>query len=173
MKHRGLHCLHRLHEGVTIIELMVTLGVAAVLIGFAMPGFVGFVAQQTYTATANDLVGAINVARSEALRRRAIVTLQAVDASDSSDEWGPGWCVTAGDPGDCNTPIRVFEALDDYTLDGGDNFASIDSISFDSRGLLTLGLSGRFDLCHTTQIPGRRITVSPIGRPSIMDFPCP
>ena len=165
--------MKRSAHGVTVVELMVTVAVGAILIGFAIPGMIGFVTQQGFTGAANDMVVALNVARSEALRQRGIVTVQSIDASDTDDEWGQGWCVTSGDPGDCSTPLRVFEELGDVTLNGGLGFNAIDSISFDSRGMMTLGAAGQFDLCHPTRGPGRRITVSPIGRPSIADLACP
>src|SRR5262245_16509306 len=86
-------------RGITIIEIMVTLAIAAVLIGLAVPAFNGFVAQRTLTAQVNDFLVSVQYARSEAGRRGATVSVQAVNAGGAANEWGPGWCVVVGTPG--------------------------------------------------------------------------
>lgn len=57
--------------GFTLIELMVTLAVAVVLIAVAVPSFRNITISNKLTTTANDVVGAINVARMEAIRLNA------------------------------------------------------------------------------------------------------
>ena len=61
------------------------------------------------TTRVNDLVLAVNYARSEAAKLGGLVSVQAMDASDSDNEWGPGYCVTIGNPGNCNNPLRLFD----------------------------------------------------------------
>lgn len=155
-----------------MIELMVALAVAAVLIGLALPAFTGFIVQRNLTAEVNDFVIAVTLARSEAMRRRSVVTLQSVDASDASDEWGDGWCVTDGNPGDCTAPLRVFDGRTGYTFDANGAFDTRPGLSFNARGLLALGVAGTLDLCHQVEDPGRRITISPIGRVTTQDLVC-
>ena len=104
------------HRGFTIVELMVTMAVAAILMGIAIPAFNDFIAQRTMASRVNDFVVAVTYARSEAARRGGIVSIQAVDASDGDNEWGPGYCVVEGNPGNCNDALRRFEAMDDATL---------------------------------------------------------
>ncbi|MEO8837619.1 MAG: GspH/FimT family pseudopilin [Herbaspirillum sp.] len=62
---------HRRFCGFTLIELMVTLAVAAVLMAVAAPSFRNITISNKLTTTANDVVGAINVARMEAIRLNA------------------------------------------------------------------------------------------------------
>src|SRR4051812_20867359 len=98
-------------RGITIIEIMVTLAIASVLIGLAVPAFNGFVAQRALTAEVNDFLVTIQYARSEAGRRGTTVSVQAVDPSAAANEWGPGWCVVVGNPGACpndGTELRDF-----------------------------------------------------------------
>jgi type IV fimbrial biogenesis protein FimT len=61
--------------GFSLIELMVALAVAAILISAAVPGFQHLIISSRLTTTANELVAALNMARSEAIKRNAAVNL--------------------------------------------------------------------------------------------------
>ena len=160
-------------RGLTVIELLVSLAVAAVLIGLALPAFQNFVAQRTLTTQVNDFVIAVTLARSEAARRRGVVSVQAINPSNGN-EWGGGWCVTVGQPGDCANPLRMFPALGDNTMNATGGLQAIDELPFNARGLMTLNVAGAIDLCDPDIDPGRRITVSVIGRVNADNLPvCP
>lgn len=58
-------------DGFTLVELMITLAVALVLIMIAVPSFRAITLSNKLTTTANDLVGAINLARMEAIKLNA------------------------------------------------------------------------------------------------------
>ena len=62
-------------RGFTLIELMVTIAIAAILMVVATPSFVGFQRNSELTAAANGLLAGMNTARSEALKRGAVVRL--------------------------------------------------------------------------------------------------
>ena len=81
--------------GFTIIELMVSLAIAAVLITVGLPAFNGFVAQQRLTTYTNDFVAGIAYARSEAAKLGGVVSVQAL-TTDNNNEWGGGYCIVAG-----------------------------------------------------------------------------
>ena len=68
--------------GFTLIELMFTIVVLAVLLGIGVPNFRDFIRNSRMTAAANDLLADINLARSEAVKRRARVTLCKSDGTD-------------------------------------------------------------------------------------------
>ena len=61
--------------GFTIIELMVTLAMAAILLAIAIPSFRETMARNRIVTQSNELVGAVNLARSEAITRNTNVTL--------------------------------------------------------------------------------------------------
>lgn len=64
-----VHDAGRLRDrGFTLIELMITLAVAVVLIMVAAPSFTSVTAANKLTTVANDVVGAISVARMEAVK---------------------------------------------------------------------------------------------------------
>jgi type IV fimbrial biogenesis protein FimT len=162
-------------KGFTIVELLVTLAIAAVLLGFALPAFNGFTAQRQLTAQVNNFVLALNYARSEAARLGATVTVQAIDSTDNANEWGPGFCVVQGTPGNCaGTRLRTFAAYDDGTMDAGGTLDGVTAFSFNSRGIMTAGAAGPMAVCTTdTDLdPGRTVTLSAIGRTSVAELVC-
>jgi type IV fimbrial biogenesis protein FimT len=61
--------LRRHARGFTLVELMITVTIAVVLIMIAVPSFKTITLSNKLTTTANDLVGAINSARMEAVKR--------------------------------------------------------------------------------------------------------
>ncbi|WP_425601679.1 GspH/FimT family pseudopilin [Dyella subtropica] len=62
-------CAHsRSGKGFTLVELMVTLAVAAILMVIAIPSFQNLMLTNKLTSTANDIVVALNVARMEAIK---------------------------------------------------------------------------------------------------------
>jgi len=167
-------------RGFTIVELLVTLAVAAVLMGFALPAMNNFLDQRTQTARINDFVLAVNYARSEAANLGSPVSIQAV-AATADDEWGAGYCVVVGTPGTCNPPatdpptlLRSFGPLSGMTLNGTGDFDGVATLTFNSRGMLTLGAAGSIQLCSTNEErdPGRELTLTLIGRASTEALIC-
>jgi type IV fimbrial biogenesis protein FimT len=92
----------KLHHGFTLIELMVTLTVAAILFGVAIPAFNSFVQNDRDTGQANSLVGSLSYARSEAVKRASpngVTVCQSADRQNcDAGPWTEGWIVTYIDP---------------------------------------------------------------------------
>lgn len=63
----------RLRAGFTLVELMVTIFVAAILMAIAVPSFQHIATSSRLTTTANSLVSALHAARMEAVKRNADV----------------------------------------------------------------------------------------------------
>ncbi|MCG8436111.1 MAG: GspH/FimT family pseudopilin [Gammaproteobacteria bacterium] len=93
-------------RGFNIIELMVTLAILSVLVTVGVPSMVEFVKNNRMTANINDFIVAINVARSEAIKRRAAVSIcrssNPLADSPSCDTgggtgWHTGWVVFVDD----------------------------------------------------------------------------
>ena len=57
-------------RGFTLFELMLVLAIAGVLIGIGIPSLTQFVRSSQMTSTANDMLGAIHLARAESVKRR-------------------------------------------------------------------------------------------------------
>src|SRR6185295_2753372 len=109
--------------GFTLVELMVTIGVAAILIGLAVPSFENLVRDSYMTTTANDLVVTMQLARSEAIKRHLPVTVcHSADTnvdppSCGGDGWQDGWFAFV-DGSDANPDPNG-------TLDGGEQVLHI------------------------------------------------
>ena len=80
-------------RGFTVIELMVTLAIVAIMMGLGVPSFRAFISSQRVKTGSYELMTSLVIARSEAVKRNASVTL----TPTSSSAWNNGWTVaTAG-----------------------------------------------------------------------------
>lgn len=80
--------------GFTLVELLVTMAVAAILLAVAVPSFRSTILSNRLTSTTNDLVGTLAQARSEAIKRgtRVTVCMSADGAScATTGTWAQGW----------------------------------------------------------------------------------
>lgn len=83
-------------NGFTLIELMVTLSVVAILAIVAIPSFTGSIKRNRAVTQTNDLISALNLARNEAIRRNVRVSV--CSSTDeltcaASTDWATGWIV--------------------------------------------------------------------------------
>lgn len=159
--------------GFTLVELLVAMTIAAVMLSFAIPAFNDFTSQRRMTASVNLVVSAVNYARSEAAHRGRDVSVQAFDA-ENDDEWGAGFCVIVGAPGDCNDPLRIFQPEGGMTFDATDDLDGLATWTFDPRGLLDDALVGEVRICGADEEddPGRVLRMTAIGRVSAEQFEC-
>ncbi|MDA1073996.1 MAG: GspH/FimT family pseudopilin [Proteobacteria bacterium] len=166
--------IERRRRGFTVVEIMVTLAVAGILVGFALPAFNNFLTQRALTTDINDMALAIAYARSEAANRGERVSVLAIDGSNGDNEWGAGYCVTLGNPADCSDPLRVFTPRAGHVLNGIDELDDEDALSFNARGLLEQAVTGeaRITLCQADETRGRMLSVNLIGRTSVDEWEC-
>jgi len=85
-------------RGFTLLELMVTVSVAAILTGVALPAFHAFVLNDRDIAQINSLVASFNYARSEAVKQNLSTGIVVCPSSDGSScngttAWSGGWIV--------------------------------------------------------------------------------
>ena len=157
-------------RGFTLIELVVTLAVLAIIMAVAIPGFQGMVNRNQVAATTNNLVSALALARSEAIKRATRVTVASAD-------WTVGWQVfedqgTVGDPSG-DTVLRVQQSTSNaapaVTPDA--NFTNY--ISYLPSGVSqgNGGASnGSFEVCKAGV--SRVISISTTGRVSTTSGAC-
>jgi len=144
-------------QGFTLIELVLTMAIAGILVTIAIPSFNAIITSSRLTSYANDLVGALNLARSEAVRRSVSVTVRKVDNYSftnlgSGVNWENGWDVFTDidDDGKFEVGdelIRTYPALQSsYTLRGNDKLT--DYIRYTPLGISTK--NGRFVICDNS-----------------------
>jgi type IV fimbrial biogenesis protein FimT len=78
------------NTGFSMVELMTVLAIAGILIALAAPSFSELIRNQRITTATNDFLAAINLTRSEAIKRSTRVDL--VPSSEDGD-WAKGWVV--------------------------------------------------------------------------------
>jgi type IV fimbrial biogenesis protein FimT len=125
-------------RGLTMIELLITMAIVAVLLGSAVPAFRGAIERLQLSTTTNDLLLAINLARTEATSRRKRVAV----APNVANDWSSGWQVfiDANDNGRLDageTVVRIFDPVP-ARMTVVAAFGSFDGhvLSFDHAGLL-------------------------------------
>ncbi len=86
----------RQQRGVTLIELMVGIVITGVLLAIGVPSFQSTIASSRVTTSNNDFVSAMALARSEAIRRGARITVCKSTngtACVTAGNWAQGWIV--------------------------------------------------------------------------------
>ncbi len=155
-------------KGFTLVELMVTVAVMAILAAIAIPSFTSLINSNRLVSQANELVAVVQGARSEAIRynQRVYVCSSSNGTSCAgSSTWG-GWLVFLdanrdGAPqaaeilqqGTVKAPLQLTSALGDGTFHfRPDGFA---------RGASEALLATNFTVCMATTRPTENIrTVS-------------
>ncbi len=88
--------------GFTLIELMVTIALAAIILTQAVPSFNSLVQNNRLISQKNEFISTLNLARSEALKRATRVTVCAStdQATCDTTDWEQGWIVFSDRNGD-------------------------------------------------------------------------
>jgi len=140
----------RLSTGFTLVELMVTVAVLAILSAIAAPSFSNLINSNRLTASANEVVAALQTARMEAIRRNSSVVLcPSVDgATCSGAEW-KRLIVFSDVDGDNAVDAGVDAVIRDIAVSTGNtqvkpsaNAATNNRIRFSAEGLARIGSAG-------------------------------
>jgi len=170
-------------RGFTLVELLVVLAVGSILLAIAVPGYGYLLSAGRLTTLTNDLVAALHLARSEAIKRGTRVTLcktgsaaAASPSCDSTPDWQQGWLVfvdggTRGviDTGDELLWVRgPASGQASITTSNYANFISY-LPNGKSQGMNNLA-NGYFHIC----VAGNRrdIIVNTTGRPRLASSTC-
>ena len=186
--------------GFTLTELMITLAIISILLMVGVPSLKTFMQGNQLVAATNELVSALHVARSEAIKlNRRVTVCESSDGAlcDTTGSWNNGWivfvdpntglastgaaCTATNTNTDCL--LRVHDGFTDnqLTVSGVDpNSAVVSSFTFTSRGLpKAVGgapQSGVFSLCSldssaTSTVASRAVVLSLSGRVRVSDNP--
>lgn len=150
--------------GFTLIELIVTVAVLAIVLATAIPSFSDITLRSKLRTYAADLVASAHLARSEAINRNDQVRMcvSSNGTSCGTGGWGQGWIVLHG-----STVIQRQQAIaGDYRITSTEAV-----IVFQPSGVGATVAS--LDICRATPTvgaQGRRVTVSATGRTSVAEI---
>ena len=89
------------HSGFTLVELLVTVAVLAVVLALAVPAFKSFVQDDRQWAQQNSLVMSLNAARSEAIKQdvgggvSVCASVDGLTCGPAGTAWSQGWIVSS------------------------------------------------------------------------------
>jgi len=84
------------HRGFTLIELVIAMAIAGILLGIGVPSFIEAIRSSRMSTQYNELVGALYLARSEAIKGSDNVTVCARKSdTQCGDDWNNGLLVFA------------------------------------------------------------------------------
>ncbi|MDH3316868.1 MAG: GspH/FimT family pseudopilin [Gammaproteobacteria bacterium] len=165
------------HSGFTLTELILVLAMASIIVAMGMPQLSGMVKDNRRAAEVNRFVTSLNLARTEAIKRRT--TISACASTDGATcnagaDWEAGWIVFANLDGDDppvvdagETLIRVSPATgNDITIRGFGDFTNAISYGFDGYPrLAATSAGGRINFCDDRGVSfARAVLVSNTGR---------
>jgi len=163
--------------GFTVIELVITVAVLAILVAIATPSFRELSVNNRTTAATNNLLADLALARNEAVKtaRNAYVTSRGSD-------WSNGWIVWVdadgnGSRGGEEPVLRQQDPVDSDTMAAGNSFdlnalsgtttggAAIAELAFGPLGQIRIPDDGaRFSVCRpdgdVTKSAGIRVDIS-------------
>lgn len=141
--------------------------------GAAIPSFTSVISSSRLSTSTNELVTALNLARSEAVKRSQSVTVRKIDSNSfthngdtanwAGANWEDGWDVFTdvnndGSYGTGDLLIRTFPALPaNFTLRGNNNFANF--IRFTPNGFISNSGGGSFAICENTSISKAKLII--------------
>jgi type IV fimbrial biogenesis protein FimT len=149
-------------QGFTLVELMITLAILAIIISMAGPSFVTMINNNRATGATNDLIASFQLARTEAIKRNETVLIQ----SKNGINWSDGHRIQVSSTSEVLRDVDASHSsvtmtstipVISYTTDGGVLATTVFTIEACESGetrksnSLTLGFSGSTTLT-TSQV---------------------
>jgi type IV fimbrial biogenesis protein FimT len=171
-------------RGFTLIELMITVAILAILLGIGVPSFVDFIRNNRASTQANELATALNLARSEAVKRGLPVTLRSPVAPNWTE-----YCVYEGQNADLGTEpglltcddtdvLRAITVSDDFLVTSastGITFGRLGEQLWPAPAMpaqFSITLAPKSG-CTTGRPHQRNVTVALGGRVNVQRVDCP
>jgi type IV fimbrial biogenesis protein FimT len=158
--------------GLSLTELLLTIALLAIVTGFSVPTFRSLQLDAARSRQVKEFVQSIHLARSEAIKRNAVVTLcpsrDARTCAAAGTDWNAGWLIfenvdrdtpAALDPGE--PLVQVYPRWQDGQIRGNRS-----TLSFRSFG--QSGVTATYTFCDARgSAAARAVIISQTGRPRI------
>ena len=143
----------RNNRGLTLVELMVVIGIIAVVSAIAVPNLIGWRGKRQLEAAVNEVQTVINLAKTTAVKRGTPVTILLTTPAHGVTVFTDNNKNGSMDPGDL--VVRTIFYADSVSLS-----ASLSSLSFDQRGFTS---ADSITLASTQNSRQARIEVTVTG----------
>jgi type IV fimbrial biogenesis protein FimT len=153
-------------SGFTLVEMMVTVAVVAVLAGVAIPSLRAFVQDERQSTQTQRLWMSLNLARSESRKQDVSISVCAstdgLTCSGSASGWSSGWVVLSTAPGTTKPAMTVPALPNGTTLSEATPVATV---TFYSNGMVNAPAA--FTFCDSRGAANARsVEVTLAGRVS-------
>ena len=158
-------------RGFTLLELIITILIVAVIFGLAVPSMAGTLARQRQSVEINALFHAVHQARKESIMRRKVVSIcpsSDGDACSSSFDWSSGWLMFENKDRDSPPRIDIGEPILVKHRPEDQIRITANRKGFTFRATFLRATNGTFVLCDPKdRISPKALVVSYTGRPRV------
>lgn len=171
----------RTSRGITLFEMVIVIGIGAILTALAVPSFLYVNNANRIAAESNGLLGDLQFARSEAIREGRTISVcvsqSGTGCSAGNTAWNQGWIVfidvngTGNVDNTADTVLRIqgpFSGTDTFTANNATSF-----ITFNRDGFATGLANGTLITLHAatpTSASTRCLAVTMIGLMQIESY---
>lgn len=168
------------NKGFTMIELLIGLAIAGILAAMAMPSFQTLIKDNRLKTKASEMVGHLQLARSEAAKQKVRVTICTSNdgaTCTAGTAWDKGWIVWTEKDGvagiDVGSEILKTGSESNQVLVINSGTDTMDYLP-DGTAIIPGGGAIQFTFCDDrTAERGRQITIALTGRAESERFACP
>lgn len=147
------------YSGFTLVELVVTIAIVGILAAIAIPSFSGMIAKTKSKGVATDLYMTLIKARSEAIKRNAVVIVEPAEAG-----WHKGW---KSYPSNATGNV-----LENHSIAGDVTISGPGSVRYSSSGRANGSPSFSIEATMGAATSAHCVTLSLSGLPSVKSAAC-